>query len=279
MTCVRRRQHAARLLSQRLISRPSLPAEADPAAGAGQPGGDRAFAQSLQVDGRCRTRKPRSRRRKSSTRARRLEPAARQRRSIRRAPDAAQQVGRPAFDDPSQKRSRQRVAQGIQHRQRVQHVANGAEPDDQNAWLESSGVRASARRWKARRGILAACEPACGPIAIRSVGLARRPRRCGRPVGRQQLAPAGPCRARPRSTPAARDGPCPHDPPGTGFGRQQLVLIQRAVSSGRPWASSARARISDCTKSGATIVTPTPLPASSIRSDSKKPITACLLAA
>ena len=48
---------------------------------------------------------------------------------------------------------------------------------------------------------------------------------------------------------------------------------------GVPSALSARLWICDTTKSGATMVTLTPRGASSIRSDSNRPIAACLLAA
>ncbi len=49
--------------------------------------------------------------------------------------------------------------------------------------------------------------------------------------------------------------------------------------SGWPSGPMARLWISVTTKSGAITLTSTPLPASSMRSESKKPIIACLLAA
>jgi len=51
------------------------------------------------------------------------------------------------------------------------------------------------------------------------------------------------------------------------------------VPSGRPSGPVARRWISERTKSGATTVTETPPPASSTRSESKKPTIACLDAA
>jgi hypothetical protein len=49
--------------------------------------------------------------------------------------------------------------------------------------------------------------------------------------------------------------------------------------SGVPSGPTERLWISVTTKSGATIVMSTPVPMSSMRSESKKPFTACLLAA
>ena len=51
------------------------------------------------------------------------------------------------------------------------------------------------------------------------------------------------------------------------------------VPVGFPSAPKARRWISERTKSGAMMVIETPVPSSSIRSESKKPKTACLLAA
>ena len=46
---------------------------------------------------------------------------------------ARQQIGRASFDHPSQMGLGKRVAQRAQHRQGVEHVANGAETHDQNS--------------------------------------------------------------------------------------------------------------------------------------------------
>ena len=51
------------------------------------------------------------------------------------------------------------------------------------------------------------------------------------------------------------------------------------VPSGLPSGPSARRWISESTKSGQARVTETPLPASSMRSESKKPCSACFEAA
>ena len=51
------------------------------------------------------------------------------------------------------------------------------------------------------------------------------------------------------------------------------------TSTVRPSGPGERFRISDCTKYGAITVTETPVARSSIRSESKKPICACLVAA
>jgi hypothetical protein len=54
--------------------------------------------------------------------------------------------------------------------------------------------------------------------------------------------------------------------------------IMGEVPSGSPSGPIARLWISLTTKSGQTTLTSTPLPASSMRSESKNPIMACLLA-
>ena len=174
----------------------------DPSPGTGQAGRHGTFAQPLHVDRHVEPapRPPPD----FEHRARTFQPAAAERRSIRRGPDG-RRASRPLALRPSKPDgpSAARCA-GAEHRQSVQHVADGSQANDQNAGdrgRDAADHMQAVARAQGQFAPLRLRGSAVGPTAVRPTP---------RPAGRSGPAPcrpgrAAPCRRRRRA--ADRAGP------------------------------------------------------------------------